>query len=224
MSYKALAWAMGTKGLKPATKIILISLADRHNPDNGCFPSIKRISEDSEMCPKSVHNHINKLIELNLISKTGRIRKNGQQTSNEYKLHFGTMQNLHKDSVKFTHGTMQNLQTNNLVSINHVNEHMVLRSVNIGFEEFWKIYPRKIGKTKAKTCYEKATSLHGVDKINEAIIIYAESVKSKDKKYIPHPATWLNQGRWEDEIEIETNENIDYEFRNMVNDIARVQR
>ena len=66
--------------------------------------------------------------------------------------------------------------------------------------------------------------MHGVDKINEAIIIYAESVKLKDKKYIPHPATWLNQGRWEDEIEIETNENIDYQFRNMVNDIARVQR
>ena len=34
----------------------------------------------------------------------------------------------------------------------------------------------------------------------------------------------LMQKTTEDEIEIETNENIDYEFRNMVNDIARVQR
>ena len=29
---------------------------------------------------------------------------------------------------------------------------------------------------------------------------YAASVKHEDPKYICHPTTWLNQGRWEDEI------------------------
>ena len=28
---------------------------------------------------------------------------------------------------------------------------------------------------------------------------YAASVAGKEQKYIAHPTTWLNQGRWEDE-------------------------
>ena len=30
--------------------------------------------------------------------------------------------------------------------------------------------------------------------------LYAASVEGKDKKFIPHPATWLNQERWDDEV------------------------
>ena len=67
MSYKALSWALQQKGLKPATKIVLICLADRHNPDYGCFPSISKIAEDAEMCEKSVFNHLSKLEKLGLI-------------------------------------------------------------------------------------------------------------------------------------------------------------
>ena len=30
---------------------------------------------------------------------------------------------------------------------------------------------------------------------------YAASVVGKEQKYVAHPTTWLNQGRWEDETE-----------------------
>ena len=30
---------------------------------------------------------------------------------------------------------------------------------------------------------------------------YATSVVGKEQKYVAHPTTWLNQGRWEDETE-----------------------
>ena len=30
---------------------------------------------------------------------------------------------------------------------------------------------------------------------------YAASVAGKEQKYIAHPTTWLNQGRWEDEAD-----------------------
>ena len=37
---------------------------------------------------------------------------------------------------------------------------------------------------------------------------YSESVKNTEIPFIVHPATWLNQGRWEDKIEVkEKNKN-----------------
>ena len=41
------------------------------------------------------------------------------------------------------------------------------------------------------------------------------------KKFIPHLSTWLNQERWNDDVE--DHSNIDTSFRNIVNDIARVR-
>ena len=36
--------------------------------------------------------------------------------------------------------------------------------------------------------------------IIDKVVQYAKSVEGKSKQFIPNPATWLNQGRWEDEI------------------------
>ena len=40
MSHAATNWAIQQRGLKPATKIVLWFLCDRHNPDFGCFPTL----------------------------------------------------------------------------------------------------------------------------------------------------------------------------------------
>ena len=46
MSHKATVWAIQQRGLKPATKIVLWFLCDRHNPDFGCFPTQARLADD----------------------------------------------------------------------------------------------------------------------------------------------------------------------------------
>ena len=48
MSHAATNWAIQQRGLKPATKIVLWHLCDRHNPDFGCFPTQARLAEDYE--------------------------------------------------------------------------------------------------------------------------------------------------------------------------------
>ena len=45
MSHKATVWAIQQRGLKPATKIVLWFLCDRHNPDFGCFPTQARLAD-----------------------------------------------------------------------------------------------------------------------------------------------------------------------------------
>lgn len=72
------------------------------------------------------------------------------------------------------------------------------------FDSFWKIYPRKIGKLAALKAWKKIKpSPDMVEAIMKAIEEQAVCEQwSKDNgQFIPYPATWLNQGRWEDEIE-----------------------
>ncbi|WP_426037429.1 helix-turn-helix domain-containing protein [Cypionkella sp. TWP1-2-1b2] len=69
MSHKATVWAIQQRGLKPATKIVLWFLCDRHNPDFGCFPTQARLADDAEMSISALNEHLAKLQELHLIHR-----------------------------------------------------------------------------------------------------------------------------------------------------------
>ena len=69
MSHKATVWAIQQRGLKPATKIVLWFLCDRHNPDFGCFPTQARLADDAEMSISALNEHLAKLEELRLIHR-----------------------------------------------------------------------------------------------------------------------------------------------------------
>ena len=71
------------------------------------------------------------------------------------------------------------------------------------FEEFWRAYPRRVGKGAAERAYSKIKpdeTLHR--RILSAVLMAKQSFSwQKDNgQYIPNPATWLNQRRWEDEL------------------------
>ena len=71
-----------------------------------------------------------------------------------------------------------------------------------GFERFWAVYPKKVGKIDCLNKWRKMKpSKELVEKILEAIEKQKEWKEwKKDKgQFIPHPSTWLNQGRWDDE-------------------------
>ena len=70
------------------------------------------------------------------------------------------------------------------------------------FEVFWNAYPKKVGKQAAKKAFEKVSvpveSLVTAIKRQECSPQWSKD----DGQYIPNPATWLNQGRWEDEVNV----------------------
>lgn len=85
MSHRATNWAIRQKGLKPATKIVLWHLADRHNPETGCFPMQKTLAEDCEMSRSTLNLHLDKLEELGLIRReTGIDQKTKRQRPTRY--------------------------------------------------------------------------------------------------------------------------------------------
>lgn len=69
------------------------------------------------------------------------------------------------------------------------------------FEIFWKAYPRKVGKDAARKAFDKRKPDSNLLKqMLQAIAKQSESQAwMKDGgQYIPHPSTWLNEGRWQD--------------------------
>lgn len=85
MSHDATNWAIKQKGLKPATKIVLWHLADRHNPDYGCFPRQDTLAADAEVSRASLNNHLAILEAKGLIRRVARIDpKTKRQMSTRY--------------------------------------------------------------------------------------------------------------------------------------------
>lgn len=67
------------------------------------------------------------------------------------------------------------------------------------FDRFWAVYPRRISKTAARKAWDKAVQKTSPDKLIDAAVAYAEW-PGRDQKFTKHPATWLNQGCWDDEL------------------------
>ena len=93
------------------------------------------------------------------------------------------------------------------------------------FDTFWKLYPKKVGKPQCRSLWDRITngglttkSMHkdsgtylklklnatpaeiiaGAEKYR-ATQMMADGWQIKDEgRYVAHPATWLNQGRWMD--------------------------
>jgi uncharacterized protein YdaU (DUF1376 family) len=68
------------------------------------------------------------------------------------------------------------------------------------FVMFWNSYPRKIAKGAAIAAWKKA-SVPAIDVILSAVKKARQSPEWNKERgaFIPHPSTWLNQRRWEDE-------------------------
>jgi predicted phage replisome organizer len=74
------------------------------------------------------------------------------------------------------------------------------------FEEFYKLYPKHMGKENARKSWSKIEMTDELFETIKAKVVAFSKTESWTKdggKFVPYPATWLNQRRWEDEIETE---------------------
>ena len=77
-----------------------------------------------------------------------------------------------------------------------------------GFDAFWKAYPKKVGKDDVRKWFDRRhPDAALVDSMLAAVSVQAASSswRKDDGQFIPNPSTWLNQGRWQDELGPETN-------------------
>lgn len=77
----------------------------------------------------------------------------------------------------------------------------------IEWAEFWYRYPRRVGKLAAQRAYVKARKSVSAAVILEGVSRYIASKPAWQQWAFP--ASWLNAGRWEDEIDTAPNPRAD---------------
>lgn len=73
------------------------------------------------------------------------------------------------------------------------------------FAEFWESYPRKVAKVDAEKAWNKLNASDDlIDQIIQDVNVrkHGEDWMKDNGKFIPYPATYLNQQRWEDEAPV----------------------
>jgi len=188
MSFRHMAWAMETKIGDPLAKLLLVALADRADKDTGqCWPSLARLCEDTEMSMATVTRRLHYLEEGGFIRRDQR-----DQKSTLYTL------SLTERPLSLTERHPSLSQRDEPITMNQSENN---KDILIEFEEFWSVYPRKVGKGQARTAFKAALRKATKDELVSAVTKYAEQVRGKDIAYIAHASTWLHGERWLDETE-----------------------
>lgn len=225
MSGAALIWAANVRGLKPATKIVLIQLCERHNKDTGlCNPSIKTLADDCEMDRTTVMRHLGVLESLGLITANATGKEDGGRSNNQYVLHMPKIEPTDVSrGVKSDFATGVKSQSDGGLSRNptgvksHSCATLTLREPEeeptlFGsdepqrdvrdekpdrFPDFWAAYPKKAGKPAAHRAWLKAIRKTDPEKIIAAAKVYA-GTENVARGFIKHPQGWLNEERFND--------------------------
>lgn len=209
MSVEAISAVLHNSKAKGTTKLVLIGIAN-HEGDGGAWPTLETLGKYAACSRSTVKSAIRWLVEHGEIevlqNAGGNDRTRPDRRPNLYRVlvpnYEGRRTNprpenggqKHKErgaEMLFTGGDGQTPNR-------PIEPSLVEPSINM-FETFWKTYPRRTAKPEAKKAFIKALDTGAAaDTIIKAAERFARD-PNRVPQFTPHPATWLNQHRWEDE-------------------------
>lgn len=80
--------------------------------------------------------------------------------------------------------------------------------LDISFKRFWELYPRKADKKKAEVSFGRLNDTNKFNAIQGAVHQFENNPQWRNPKLIPLPTTYINGERWNDEIALDTKEEI----------------
>jgi len=158
MSHLATNWAIQQRGLKPATKLVLWYLCDRHTTDYGCFPSQLQLAQDAELSRSALNEHLLRLEEASLIRRIIRVDpRTKRQQSTRYLLAFEaefalepTPDSAHGPCPDLGPSRVRNPDTNSVREQEEEEEEEEERAgARPGFEDFFGELLRTVGHDPA---------------------------------------------------------------------------
>ena len=70
-------------------------------------------------------------------------------------------------------------------------------------EQIYHLYPKKVGKVAAMKAINAALRSISFNQLMECVAEFAEIAEKARRterwQFVPHPSTWFNQGRWDDD-------------------------
>lgn len=190
-------------------RLVLLAIAD-HQGEIGAWPSIATLARMVNASERSVQRDIQELVELGELEvHVQQAPSRGQYKSNLYWITLPTLSGVTKDASGVTDfdsgvtdsasGVTAGGALTLIETLQKPNKKLDQQKVDRAFDEFWTFYPRKVGKGAAKKAFKVAHAKANGDVVLGAQRFAADPNLPTDKNYIPHPATWLNGERWDDE-------------------------
>ena len=168
-------------------KVFLVEIDSLDN-EEGCFAGNQYFSDFFGVSKVRVSEVINSLVKKGYITSTIIYKEGTKQI----------LKRVLKVSLigykrKVEEGIKEKFKDSNTIN-NTINN----KTLNVCFDEFWKLYKKKIEKAK---CMEKWNKLKDSDRelIIKHIPIYEKSLS--DIKYLKNPMTYLNSKMWLDDFE-----------------------
>lgn len=190
-------------------RLVLLAIAD-HQGEIGAWPSIATLARMVNASERSVQRDIQELVDLGELEvHVQAAPSRGQYKSNLYWVTLPGVSGVTEiapgvtDSTSGVTDLASGVTTGGVLTLieplQKPNKNLAQEKLERAFAEFWKVYPRKVGKNEAKKAFAKAHAVANGEVVLGAQRFAADPNLPTDKNYIPHPATWLNAGRWEDE-------------------------
>lgn len=182
--------------------LLHLALADFANDEGFCFPSQKTLALKARTTEAWVSVSVKQMVNDGLLEIVERGSGRGHRTM--YRLRKGTTQLGDSEKGESEKGETPTEQTLNVDESLTTSKNRKEPSKNLSdeFEQFWKKYPRKVAKIAARNVFVsmmKRSDAPTLERLLTAVDKYAS--QQLDMRYVAHPATWLRQGRWEDEPE-----------------------
>lgn len=201
MSFQDMAWAVEQKCSSAGQKLVLLMLANYSNGHTGqCNPSHKRLADDCSMGVSTLRRSIDGLQAdgfLTVIHKSSE----GVSLPNQYRLALHKLEGVGSNRREGPSKSDGRVPPNRATNLEVKPRIEPVTAEPIGFASFWSVYPKKTAKPNALKAYRAAKMKTGEI---DSILTDIETRKQSDDwtkengKYIPNPATYLNQRRWED--------------------------
>lgn len=214
MSFEATAWAY-RQDLPVGRKFLLVALANYADEDHTCYPGQAKLAAMTGQGERTVRRLLALLEADGYIVREHRQYADGHRNSDRYTLAVGrdiTPRQGVDDGAGEPTGQPANLaawptgqpangdsSNRPLVAANTKKEpKKELIHARENFDRFWAIYPRHTAKRAAELSFARAVKRAPVDRILDGAIRLRDE-PGRDPRYTPHPSTWLNQDRWDDE-------------------------
>lgn len=212
MSMDLMVKAMKTKVGNPLRKLVLVKLADNASDQGECWPSYQHIADQCEIGRSTVKLHIRELEKAGFLRREYR-RKGELNQSNVFHLSLdgGADSALGGGAGDNPPGAADDLgggagaapRTSHSYEPVKEPKPTVTPDSMEGFEQFWKLYPKKKSRKDATKAWAK---LKPNDELRQTLITalgshcVSEDWAKDGGRYVPNAATWLNGERWHDEL------------------------
>ena len=193
------------KRLTANAKFLYGDIATLSRQKGYCYASNAYFASLNDCSEQSVINWLNQLVKCGYIIRE-LVYDNAKKNVKERRLYLrdspssksfgeGTQNSLCTSSKSFGEGTQNSLGENNTVNITVNN---TVNKYTADFEEFWKLYPRKVEKAAAYKAY-KARLKEGVSKdtLLTAVKNYNRKITDEHttETYIKYPKSFLSKDR-----------------------------